>query len=77
MNANLVQKGLAYTANVVTSYPADKHACVMLLYALPASSVPLPQVQQLLRQQLAALSEAGPSAAELQRVKKVSSLTWH
>jgi predicted Zn-dependent peptidase len=71
LNANLVQRGLAYSANAVTAYPADKHACAMLLYALPSANVTLPAAQRLLREQLASLGEAGPTPAELQRVKKV------
>jgi hypothetical protein len=75
LNAQLVQQGLAYTANTVTAYPADRHACVSLLYALPASTVSLPAMQRLVRGQLDALCEAGPSATELQRVKKVRRCT--
>lgn len=69
-NANLVQRGLAYTANSVTSYPGDKHACVMLLYALPAKGVGLLGIERALADQLSALAASGPTDRELQRIKK-------
>lgn len=70
-NANLVQRGVAYTANAVPSYPGDKHACVTLLYALPASGVSLPAVERALADQISALADTGPTQKELQRIKKV------
>ncbi|KAK9915474.1 hypothetical protein WJX75_009718 [Coccomyxa subellipsoidea] len=69
-NANLVQRGVAYTANAVPSYPGDKHACVTLLYALPASGVSLPAVERALADQISALADTGPTQKELQRIKK-------
>lgn len=75
LNANLVLTGQAYTANLVTSYPSDKHACTALLYALPSAGVSLETMQGLLRAQLDGLVQQGPTAAELQRIKKVPGRT--
>jgi hypothetical protein len=80
LNANLVLTGQAYTANLVTAYPGDRHACTALLYALPAAGVSLGAMETALAAQLRGLAEAGPSAKELQRVKKVCLLHswfWH
>jgi anti-sigma factor RsiW len=56
------------------AYPGDKHACAALLYALPATGVSLERMQGLLRGQLDALADAGPTPAELQRIKKVRNM---
>ena len=53
------------------AYPGDKHACAALLYALPATGVSLECMQSLMWQQLDQLADQGPTAAELQRIKKV------
>lgn len=38
----LVQTGRVYSASAVSGYPADKHACAMLLCAPPVCDHPLP-----------------------------------
>jgi predicted Zn-dependent peptidase len=38
----LVQTGRAYSASAVSGYPADKHACAMLLCAAPCLLLPAP-----------------------------------
>ncbi|CAL8468516.1 g8056 [Coccomyxa elongata] len=74
-NANLVQRGVAYTANAVSSYPGDKHSCAMLLYALPISGVGLPAMEQALWDQLSGLADTGPTQRELLRIKKAAKVT--
>ena len=70
-NRTLLQEGRAFGANMVPAYPGDKHACMSLIYALPAMGVSLPQMEGLVRQQLDSLADSGPTAAELERIKKV------
>ena len=56
----------------MSAYPGDKHACMTLIYAVPATGVSLPQMEGLVRQQLDSLADNGPTAAELERIKKVA-----
>ena len=67
----LLQEGRAFGANMVPAYPGDKHACMSLIYAIPATGVSLAQMEGLVRQQLDSLAESGPTPAELERIKKV------
>ncbi len=73
-NRNLLQEGKAFGANIVPSYPGDKHACMSLVYSLPAAGVPLSQLEGLVRQQLDSLADNGPTAAEMERIKKVTKI---
>ncbi len=74
-NRDLLQEGKAFGANIVPAYPGDKHACMSLIYALPATGVSLAQMEGLVRQQLDSLADSGPTAAEMERIKKVSQET--
>lgn len=71
-NRDLLQEGKAFGANIVPAYPGDKHACMSLIYALPATGVSLAQMEGLVRQQLESLADKGPTAAEVERIKKVT-----
>jgi hypothetical protein len=71
-NRNLLQEGKAFGANIVPAYPGDKHACMSLVYSLPTTGVSLSQLEGLVRQQLDNLADSGPTAAEMERIKKVA-----
>ena len=75
-NRDLLQEGKAFGANIVPAYPGDKHACMSLIYALPATGVSLAQMEGLVRQQLDILADSGPTAAEMERIKKVRKTTF-
>lgn len=70
-----MQEGLAYGASVLPAYPGDKHACMALIYAQPTAGVSLAQMECLVRQQLDSLADAGPTDAEVERIKKVTALS--
>ena len=70
-NRSLLQEGKAFGANLVPAYPGDKHACTSLIYAIPATGVSLAQMEGLVRQQLDSLADKGPTASEMERIKKV------
>ena len=71
-NRNLLQEGKAFGANIVPAYPGDKHACMSLVYSLPATGVSFSQLEGLVRQQLDNLADSGPTAAEMERIQKVT-----
>ncbi|CAL5221368.1 g3548 [Coccomyxa viridis] len=71
-NRSLLQEGKAFGANLVPAYPGDKHACTSLIYAIPATGVSLAQMEGLVRQQLDSLADKGPTASEMERIKKAS-----
>ncbi len=75
-NRNLLQEGKAFGANLVPAYPGDKHACTSLIYAIPATGVSLGQMEGLVRQQLDSLADKGPTASEMERIKKVRCIFW-
>ena len=62
---------------MVPAYPGDKHACMSLIYAIPAAGVSLSQMEALVRQQLDSLAESGPTQAEMERIKKVIAIMCH
>ena len=69
--SRLVQTGKAYSAQAVPTYPGDKHPNALLVYALPADNISLPQLDSMIEQEMQELVDKGPTESELQRIKKV------
>eukprot|EP00884_Botryococcus_braunii_P004740 jgi/Botrbrau1/14267/Bobra.113_2s0013.1 len=69
---DLVKTGKALSVNFTPSYPADKHACASLAYAVPAPGTSLLALERLLRNRLEGLASRDISPMDLQRIKKAA-----
>ncbi|KAK9829270.1 hypothetical protein WJX72_004899 [[Myrmecia] bisecta] len=71
----LVQTGRAFSTSAVSSYPAEKHPCTLMLYGIPAPGTTLEDMDRLLREGARNVADAGPSPNEMKRIKKAAKLT--
>lgn len=67
----LVEKGQAYHANAVPSYPGEKHSNALVLFGQPSSGVSLQTLDKAFQKETQGLIHNGPSAKEMARIKKV------